>query len=203
MLLNRLTSKKLSLMNNIFDFFNQIKNLIPLNLESGLCIYGSFSTLLHMKLEDHLWVPKDMDIFCNNYNLYKEAKMALDKVANKTEVLTNQHNDNHLKILFHTNWYIGNKLISLKFFEKTIDEAINTSDFTISAIYSDGLNLKAPGSALRDLQTKSLNAINDEWLTHPWAVKRLVLYRYNKYLQRGFIDYENKIKSQFVQLKYI
>ena len=159
-----------------------ISNLIKLDLDSGPFITGSYVTwLLEKKIgHDPKWLPDDLDICCTSEEQFAIVKSILQPLAshiNETYWLGNSG----------TYWTIDGFKYQSFVHPITVQQRLDCVDYTMGAIAFDGVRYITHKSTMYDILNKTIR-LNENIFDWPVAS---IMGRYNKYLDRGYVDVNN------------
>lgn len=170
----------------MIDFLN---NLLKLNLETGPYITGSYMTyIVECKYRTPSWKPRDIDLVCRTQSQIDSVDKILKKLDPKRIIFRSG------KIAYY-QWNINDHQIQGILYDLSAKDWVDTADFTIIAITSDGVNTIQDNDTENDIISKILKRKPH----HTFGLRSFNLSRYQKYLNRGFQDIDNKIFNEISQ----
>lgn len=155
---------------------------LKLNRDTGPIIQGSLVTkIVEQRFYESNWHPKDIDLLCHKSMVDKVDKH-LEKISYKTQV------DN-----FKYYWIEGLPIpASLIPFNGPVSLHCKIADFTCNAMLYDGVEFLYHSKSIEDIEHKVIRLINIQTLFgYNMQSYNLVLTRYNKLVQRGYVDKDN------------
>jgi hypothetical protein len=168
-----------------------ISNLIKLDLNTGPFITGGYITWLLEKQmgNDPSWLPDDLDICCTTEEQFQNIKNILQPLSTSSR---------------DTNW-LGNSstyytIDNFKYqsfvHPVTVQQRLECVDYTMGAIASDGVRYITNKNTMYDILNKVIR-LNEN--IFDWPVES-IMSRYNKYLDRGYVDLNNETLTRLNQI---
>jgi len=151
---------------------------------------GSYMTwLLEKRFNIPNWVPNDLDICCISKKQFENIQQILEPLATDIN---------------ETNWLAGKSVywtideFKYQAFVHTlpVQKRLDIVDYTITSIASDGKNYITGKKTIEDIANKVIR-LNDKIFN--WPVDS-IMYRYTKYIDRGYKDINNDTLTKLKQL---
>jgi len=165
-----------------------LRSNLKLSLESGTYITGSFLTyLIESKYRTPTWIPGDVDICCP-YNRFDEIDQFLKSL---TTTYKTWETDQGLKnTYYHLPGFIR---ISVQPTVMNFKKRAEWTDYSIVALTGDGVDMYMTPFTAQDIYDKRLRAVRR--LDADPNCNSMLLDRYRKYVNRGFIDQDQQISK--------
>jgi hypothetical protein len=165
---------------------SRLKNLLNLNLDQGPYITGSYLThLIESRYRIPIWQPNDIDLVCKSEDQLQSVNEILKSIDPNVRI-------DYTADTTYYYWNIDGVCIQGILHDISYVDRLNFADYTITAIVSDGENNISFPNAETDIANKILNRFNYK----TFGNKAYHLKRYQKYLNRGYIDSNNYIFNE-------
>ena len=136
--------------------------------------------LLEKRFNNPNWLPDDLDICCTTEKQFQDIKNILQPLSTSSK-------DTNWLGQSATSWIINNFKYQAFVHPVPVEERLNIVDYTVTAIASDGTTFITGKYTVDDVIDRVLR-LNDN--IYAWPVDS-IMYRYKKYLERGYIDLDN------------
>jgi len=167
-------------------------SLCEFDLVNGPYITGSFMTWLLETELNHAtptWLPDDLDICCTSEDQFQNVKQILQPLATATK-------ETNWLASSSMYWIINNFKYQAFVHPISVQERLKIVDYTITAIAYDGQDYITNEYTLDDIKNKTIRLNKN---IHKWP-KDSIMYRYKKYLDRGYVDLNNTTLDQLNQM---
>lgn len=162
-------------------------DLIKFDLGKGPFVTGSYMTWKFEKTSN--WLPNDLDICCTTKEQFQQVKTILQPLSTDSK---------QTDWLGHssTYWIINDFKFQAFVHPVSVKERLNFVDYTITAIAYDGRDYITNEYTLEDIKNKTIRLNKN---IYKWP-KDSIMYRYKKYLDRGYVDLNNTTLDQLNQM---
>lgn len=165
---------------------DRLSSLLQLNFDHGPYITGSYLThLLESKYRTPVWQPNDIDLICRSESQLKLVNQSLKSIDPNVRI-------EHTEDTTYYYWNIDNFCIQGILHDISHKDRLNFADYTITAIVSDGKNSISLPNTEKDISNKILKRSNYK----TFGNRAYHLKRYQKYIDRGYIDIDKKILDE-------
>lgn len=173
------------------QILKEIKSIYHFDLNTGPYITGSFVTyMIASQYESVNWTFNDIDIICGSQSQYENIHDILKKVSHNY-----MNNPQNALNEFINHYMDGYRIQIVNRPDIAVNYWLENVDYTICAGCTDGKRLIVPLNTLSDIKNKVLRENNDS-ITEKRVLKWGVDYvkkRYQKYIDRGYVDFNQTI----------
>lgn len=183
---------------DIQQTFEELRNRLTFDLENGPYITGSLLTyMIESSFRKPNWTPDDIDIVCRTQSQLE----AMDAILSPLASNVSRYHWTTSIIRWDFVDLFGGISIQAIHHDLAGSERVRWVDTTITSIASDThTHIMAP-TTIEDIRSGILRENTNVLRLASLGVSRdYVESRYDKYIRRGYVDFENQIKNKINSL---